>query len=127
MNGNLFELTGRVNYIKFDYAKTGNAYCRVLMSKKSNRENEYNTFPVVFFGPNAEAFAKNVDKGDTVNVKGMLSSEEDTTTKTITPLLIGLEAITVVYDESARQYVPKKGTAKVASKPEGQGELPWKS
>lgn len=128
MNGNLFELTARVNYIKFDFSKTGNAYCRILLSKKSGRENEYNTFPVVFFGQKAEAFANNVNKGDTVNVKGLLSSEEDATTKTITPILIGLESVVVVYDETSRQYVPKTGeTAKAKESSAKQGELPWKS
>lgn len=127
MNGNMFELTGRVNYINLDYSQSGNAYCRVLISKKAGKDsNEYRSMPIVFFGKNAEHFANNVDKGDTVNVKGMLSSEEDKNTKKITAILVGLESTVVVYDENQRDYIPKivKDVDEEASK--AQGELPWK-
>ena len=55
MNGNVFELLGRVNYVNIKYVESGKAITRVLISIKRYKSEEYDTFPITFFGDMAEA------------------------------------------------------------------------
>ena len=131
MEANKFELTARVNYVNIEYKESGTIITRVLLSKKGKGENEYDTYPVNFFGKTAEEFAEAIKKGDTVNITGRISISKYTKDdKKIERLdLIGFEFIKVAYDEKEKKYVPVETTAQ-APKTEAKAttvkeDKPW--
>lgn len=109
MEVNKFELTGRITYIDIKFSNTtGKAVTRALMSKKSRKEGEYDTYAITFFGDTAEKFGETIKKGDTVNVSGRIGvNKYEKDGKTVEKLeLYGNEFALARYDEVLRDYVP---------------------
>lgn len=107
-NSNRFEITGRVGYVKLTALSNGNSMIRVLISKKSRKEGEYDTYGINFFGDVAEQIAQMIQKGDTINAVGRIdyNKYKDKLGNEREELrLVGNEYTKVVYDESKRDYV----------------------
>lgn len=109
MNGNTFELLGRVNYVNIKYTEGGKAITRVLISIKRYKSEEYDTFPITFFGEVAEAVGEKVKaKEDYIYVKGRLGVDKYKTKdgRDVEQLsLIGNEYNKVTFDKTKKQFV----------------------
>ena len=109
MNGNVFELLGRVNYVNIKYVESGKAITRVLISIKRYKSEEYDTFPITFFGDMAEAVGEKVKaKEDYIHVTGRINVDKYKTKdgKDVEQLsLIGNSFEKVTFDKSKKQFV----------------------
>lgn len=109
MNGNTFELLGRVNYVNIKYSEGGKAITRVLLSIKRYKSEEYDTFPITFFGEVAEAVGEKVKaKEDYIYVKGRLGVDKYKTKdgRDVEQLsLIGNDYNKVTFDKTKKQFV----------------------
>lgn len=108
---NYVEMTGRINFIEIKYSQGGTAYTRALMSKKAVKGDDYDTFPFTFFGDVAEEFADKIQKGDYVNIVGVINCDkyEKDGKKIERVTLVGRHFVKAEYDEDAKCYVPAKG------------------
>ncbi len=109
MNGNVFELLGRVNYVNIKYVESGKAITRVLISIKRYKSEEYDTFPITFFGDMAEAVGEKVKaKEDYIHVTGRINVDKYKTKdgKDVEQLsLIGNSFEKVTFDKTKKQFV----------------------
>lgn len=113
MNGNVFELLGRVNYVNIKYVESGKAITRVLISIKRYKSEEYDTFPITFFGDMAEAVGEKVKaKEDYIHVTGRINVDKYKTKdgKDVEQLsLIGNSFEKVTFDKSKKRFVAVEG------------------
>lgn len=108
MNGNIFELIGRVNYLNLKSLSNGNTLTRVLLSIKKYKSDEYDTFPVTFFGEASESVADKVTKGDYIHVTGRLNLDKfkDKNGKDVESIsLIANSYEKVTFDKEQKQFV----------------------
>lgn len=124
MNGNIFELLGRVNYVNIKYAEKGKAITRVLISIKRYKSEEYDTFPITFFGDLAESVGEHVKaKEDYIHVTGRINVDKYKTKdgRDVEQLsLIGNSYEKVTFDKSKKQFVAVEGQGEPAPKSEQQ-------
>lgn len=127
MNGNYFELTGKVNYIEIKYANNGNAYTRVIIGKKKkSNAKEFESYVITFFGDNAENIVSTIKKGDLANVSGrmQITNYQDkygTDVEKIT--LIGDTFTLASYDTENKKYEAVKSRKTQKDNKEKQKEL----
>lgn len=112
MNGNTFELIGRVNYLNLKALNNGNTLTRVLLSIKRYKSEEYDTFPVTFFGETSEDIADKIKKGDYIHVTGRLNldkfkSKDGRDVETIS--LIGNSYEKITFDRDKKEFVVVEG------------------
>lgn len=122
MNGNLFELVGKVNYINIKYLPSGKSVTRVLLGKKRYNSEDYDSYAVTFFGDLSEQVGEQVVKGDYIFIEGRLTIEKYKSKdgKNVENIaLIGNSFQKVTYDTEKKAYVATEQTAtKDASKSE---------
>lgn len=107
MENNVFELTGKINYINVKATDGGTMITRILLSKKI-KEDLYNTFSITCFNEVAEKAGDNFKKGDYVHIKGYISEnkfKKDEKDKSIIADLIASEVRPVEYDTKEKSYV----------------------
>lgn len=105
MNGNKFELIGRMNHIEWKALDSGVVICRMLLSKKV-KDDVYESFSVTLFNEPAQACEK-YEKGNYIYVTGKMQMNKFTDKNGNNReeiKLIGFESKAVVYDESLRGY-----------------------
>ena len=112
MNGNTFELIGRVNYLNLKALNNGNTLTRVLLSIKRYKSEEYDTFPVTFFGETSEDIADKIKKGDYIHVTGRLNldkfkSKDGKDVESIS--LIGNSYEKITFDRDKKEFVVVEG------------------
>lgn len=108
MNGNTFELIGRVNYLNLKALPNGNTVTRVLLSIKRYKSEEYDTYPVTFFGETSESVAGKIAKGDYIHVSGRLNVDKFKTKagSDVEALsLIGNSYEKVTFDKEQKKFV----------------------
>ena len=108
---NEFTLSGRVNFIDIKYLESGKCFTRVLLSLKE-RNGEYVSYPITLFntskGKIAEDIAEEVEKGDTVEIKGKLTIDKfkSKTGEDVERIgLIGFEFAKLAWDDRQKKYV----------------------
>ena len=114
MNGNTFELIGRVNYLNLKSLSSGSTLTRILLSIKRYKSDEYDTFPITFFGELAESVADKVTKGDYIHVTGRLNIDKfkTKTGQDVESLaLIANSYEKVTFDKEQKQFVVIDGEA----------------
>ena len=112
MNGNIFELIGRVNYLNLKALSNGNTVTRVLLSIKRYKSEEYDTFPITFFGEVSESVADKVAKGDYIHVTGRLNvdkfkNKEGKDVEALSLIANSYEKVT--FDKEAKKFVAIDG------------------
>lgn len=113
MNGNIFELLGRVNYVNIKYTENAKAITRVLISIKRYKSEEYDTYPITFFGEIAEAVAEKVKaKEDYIHVTGRIGvdkykSKDGRDVEQLS--LIGNTYEKVTFNKTKKQFVAVEG------------------
>ena len=122
MNGNTFELLGRVNYVNIKYTENAKPITRVLMAIKRYKSEEYDTYPITFFGEIAEAVSEKVKaKEDYIHVTGRIAVDKYKTKdgKDVEQLsLIGNSYEKVTFDKTKKQFVAVEGQGEPDSKSE---------
>lgn len=118
MNGNKFEIIGRLNHIEWKYLESGMCILRLLLSKKV-KDDEYESFAVTLFNDSAQA-CEHFEKGNYVYATGKMQVNKFTDkngNKREELRLVGFEAKVVKYDEASRAYVELNATPEVEKKP----------
>jgi len=113
MNGNTFELLGRVNYVNIKYTENAKAITRVLIAIKRYKSEEYDTYPITFFGDVAEAVGEKIKaKEDYIHVTGRIGvdkykSKDGRDVEQLS--LIGNTYEKVTFDKTKKQFVTVEG------------------
>ena len=118
MNGNKFELVGRMNHIEWKALDSGMVICRMLLSKKV-KDDVYESFSVTLFNESAQACEK-YEKGNYIYVTGKMQMNKFTDKNGNNReeiRLVGFESKAVKYDEASRGYVEVNATPTVEKKP----------
>lgn len=117
MNGNKFEIIGRLNHIEWKALDSGMVICRLLLSKKV-KDDVYESFPVTLFNESAQACEK-YEKGCYVYATGKMQINKFTDKNGNNReeiRLIAFESKMVKYDEASRGYVEIGAKAPVVEK-----------